>query len=143
MLKLARPAQLAAADADPDAWPSELSAMMEADWALDHGGYHFLDRQRFALCWFQLADSFTDGISAREYGGFLQQMIDQLLYRTPSGRWRWKLGFAAQWNKANEELDDDIGSIPLELLAGHTGAVKEIRPKIIDASDLVALHTRE
>ena len=45
VLKLANTAQLAAADADPDAWPSELAAMMEADWALDHGGYHFLDRQ--------------------------------------------------------------------------------------------------
>ena len=48
------------------------------DWEIDHQGMGFLDYGRFASCWFQIADQFTEKISLDEYDSFLGTIISKL-----------------------------------------------------------------
>ena len=64
------------------------------DWEIDHQGMGFLDYGRFASCWFQIADQFTEKISLDEYDSFLGTIISKL-YPPPAEEERLR----------NEELE--------------------------------------
>lgn len=48
------------------------------DWEIDHQGFGFVDYSRFVSCWFQIADQFTDSITAKEYNSFLARIVGNL-----------------------------------------------------------------
>ncbi|CAM9608638.1 unnamed protein product, partial [Discosporangium mesarthrocarpum] len=45
---------------------------------MDAEGHNYLNCIRFTFCWFQLADRFTSGISAKEYTSFLWGMVNHI-----------------------------------------------------------------
>lgn len=51
------------------------------DWAIDNQGFGFVDYTRFVSCWFQIADQFTDSITADEYDNFLRSIIGNLFHK--------------------------------------------------------------
>ena len=62
------------------------------DWAVDRQGHDFLDAARFTQAWFQLADLWTDDISATQVcrGTWARVTIDKfrhLALRTFYDRW--------------------------------------------------------
>lgn len=48
------------------------------DWCVDNQGFGFVDYTRFVSCWFQIADQFTDSITAEEYDAFLRKIMSNL-----------------------------------------------------------------
>ena len=66
-----------------------LHAAME-DWECDCHGQPTLGRGEFLDSLFQLADVWTDGISAREYADFLQQLHEALAYEDAQGLYLWR-----------------------------------------------------
>ncbi|KAJ8602481.1 hypothetical protein CTAYLR_001212 [Chrysophaeum taylorii] len=48
------------------------------DWKIDNQGFGFVNYARFVSCWFQIADQFTDSITASEYDCFLSGIIANL-----------------------------------------------------------------
>eukprot|EP00520_Triparma_pacifica_P017160 CAMPEP_0118669926 /NCGR_PEP_ID=MMETSP0785-20121206/21170_1 /TAXON_ID=91992 /ORGANISM="Bolidomonas pacifica, Strain CCMP 1866" /LENGTH=1227 /DNA_ID=CAMNT_0006564659 /DNA_START=152 /DNA_END=3831 /DNA_ORIENTATION=- len=60
------------------------------DWNLDRDGKDSLDYQRFTMCWFQLADQFTDNISAKDYITYLRSMFFKMVEVDADGVPRWK-----------------------------------------------------
>ena len=60
------------------------------DWNLDRDGQDTLDYQRFTMCWFQLADQFTDNIAAEDYINYLRSMFYKMVEVDEDGMPRWK-----------------------------------------------------
>jgi hypothetical protein len=58
---------------------------VEEDWIVDSGGRSALDKVRFQQCWFQLADRWTDSISAEEYCNFLQGIFRCIAVKDHNG----------------------------------------------------------
>eukprot|EP01045_Picozoa_sp_COSAG04_P031240 COSAG04_NODE_5711_length_1515_cov_1.859463_1_plen_127_part_10 len=57
----------------------------EADWEVDSNGHDHLDYARFSMSWFQLADLWTEDISAEEYAGFLEDVMQCIAFVGPNG----------------------------------------------------------
>lgn len=57
---------------------SEQRKLALEDWEIDHQGFGFVDYSRFVSCWFQIADQFTDSITAKEYNSFLSRIVGNL-----------------------------------------------------------------
>ena len=49
--------------------------LARAEFAHDSGGKPYLDRAHFKQAWFQLADTWTEEISAPAYRAFLRQLV--------------------------------------------------------------------
>ncbi len=49
------------------------------DWNLDRDGANSLDYSRFTMCWFQLADQFTERIVAKDYVDYLRSMFFKMV----------------------------------------------------------------
>eukprot|EP01043_Picozoa_sp_COSAG02_P032213 COSAG02_NODE_2144_length_9681_cov_209.373304_8_plen_675_part_00 len=60
----------------------------EADWQVDSAGHDHLDYARFTQSWFQLADLWTEGISADQYARFLEGVIECIAIVGPDGKLR-------------------------------------------------------
>jgi len=60
------------------------------DWNLDRQGEDELDYSRFTMCWFQLADQFTDKIRAADYVKYLRDMFFKMVEQDNAGRPKWK-----------------------------------------------------
>jgi len=60
------------------------------DWNLDRQGEGELDYQRFTMCWFQLADQFTERIRAQDYVRYLRDMFFKMVERDEKGKPKWK-----------------------------------------------------
>ena len=61
------------------------------DWNLDRDGEDHLNYSRFTMCWFQLADQFTDKIVAEDYIKYLRDMFFKMVeVDAGSGRPKWK-----------------------------------------------------
>ena len=56
----------------PTVTPAEAEEASEEDWVRDSEGKEGLDRERFYMCWFELADLWTESIDPEEYVEFLQ-----------------------------------------------------------------------
>ena len=68
-------------------WDSEdAQASAEEDWERDSEGKPGLDRARFYICWFELADLWTDDIDRDEYVDFLEAQREIITERLPDGR---------------------------------------------------------
>ena len=71
---------------DPTTPPSEAVTAAEEDWERDSEGKPGLDRARFYICWFELADLWTDDIDRDEYVDFLEAQREIITERLPDGR---------------------------------------------------------
>ncbi|GMH87792.1 hypothetical protein TL16_g10966 [Triparma laevis f. inornata] len=82
------------------------------DWNLDRDGQDFLDYGRFTMCWFQLADQFTDKIAAEDYISYLRNMFFKMVELDEEGRPKWKDDTViAGINKSrNKAYDMDLSS---------------------------------
>ena len=64
------------------------------DWRRDTRGKDSLSRKAFCDAFFELADTWTSGISAFEYAAFLWRLFDtvtvQVAVLGPDGRWETK-----------------------------------------------------
>jgi hypothetical protein len=60
------------------------------DWNLDREGNDSLNYHRFTMCWFQLADQFTDKIAAHDYVTYLRSMFFKMVEMDENGVPRWK-----------------------------------------------------
>eukprot|EP00505_MAST-04D_sp_SCG-Rhode-Island_P003003 Stramenopile-MAST_4_protein_3003 len=52
----------------------------EEDWEIDRAGFEFLNEERFARAWFQLADHWTPDIHAALYGKFLEDVYTAIVH---------------------------------------------------------------
>jgi hypothetical protein len=59
-------------------WSKVLATL---DWDKDREGHGCLNFERFKRCWFEMADRFTNGVSASEYAEFLEKMIRRMKLR--------------------------------------------------------------
>ena len=70
----------------PTVLPHEAIEAAEEDWERDSEGKPGLDRARFYICWFELADLWTDDIDRDEYVDFLEAQRQIITERLPDGR---------------------------------------------------------
>ena len=70
----------------PTVLPDEAIEAAEEDWERDAEGKSGLDRARFYVCWFELADLWTDDIDRDEYVDFLEAQREIITERLPDGR---------------------------------------------------------
>ena len=70
----------------PTVLPHEAIEAAEEDWERDSEGKPGLDRARFYICWFELADLWTDDIDRDEYVDFLEAQREIITERLPDGR---------------------------------------------------------
>jgi len=68
--------------------PSNAAETAEADWEVDSAGHDHLDYMRFSMSWFQLADLWTEGISADQYASFLEDVMACIAEVGPDGTLR-------------------------------------------------------
>lgn len=68
--------------------PHTATDTAEADWLVDAQGHDHLDYGRFTQSWFQLADLWTEGISADQYASFLEDVILCIAELGPDGKLR-------------------------------------------------------
>ena len=61
----------------------DADASIAEDWARDSNGGHGLSRKQFCNAFFELADTWTKGISAHEYAIFLQHLFETVTYEVP------------------------------------------------------------
>lgn len=82
------------------------------DWNLDRDGQDFLDYGRFTMCWFQLADQFTDKIAAEDYISYLRNMFFKMVELDEEGRPKWKddTVIAGINKSSNKAYDMDLSS---------------------------------
>ena len=62
------------------------------EWEFDAQGADHLNYSRFALSFFQIADAWTDKVSADAYGTFLEWLLSAATVSDPAGgrrRWKW------------------------------------------------------
>ena len=75
------------------------------EWEFDAQGANHLDYNRFALSFFQIADAWTDEVSADAYGTFLEWLLSASSVSDPTrGRRRWK--WAARDVLASEAITE-------------------------------------
>ena len=70
----------------PTVMPHEAVEAAEEDWERDSEGKSGLDRARFYICWFELADLWTDDIDRDEYVDFLEAQREIITERLPDGQ---------------------------------------------------------
>ena len=94
------------------------------EWEFDAQGADHLNYSRFALSFFQIADAWTDKVSADAYGTFLEWLLSAATVSDPAGgrrRWKW----AARDALAAEAITERA-----EVMAtGATEAVDEEAPE--------------
>ena len=74
----------------PMATPKEAMEAMEEDWIRDAMGEDGLTRERFILCWFELADLWTETMEAVEYEEFLRDTMELIVKRNDDGTVQWQ-----------------------------------------------------
>ena len=93
----------------------------EADWEVDSNGHDHLDYARFSMSWFQLADLWTEDISAEEYAGFLEDVMQCIAFVGPNGEMQLReeaeIRTLGQLDQARRERDTK-----LQLLQDQSGA---------------------
>jgi hypothetical protein len=72
--------------------PREALRSAEEDWAADAEGeaVKAIDRPKFEWALFELADLWTDSVSASEYADFCDRMLRLITTRDAAGRARWR-----------------------------------------------------
>ena len=72
--------------------PREALRSAEEDWAADAEGetVKAIDRPKFEWALFELADLWTDSVSAAEYADFCDRMLRLITTRDAAGRARWR-----------------------------------------------------
>ena len=86
ILALAQPYRRVVLSLQPTVLPHEAVEAAEEDWERDAEGKSGLDRARFYVCWFELADLWTDDIDRDEYVDFLEAQREIITERLPDGR---------------------------------------------------------
>ena len=69
---------LEAEERDHDVDVNSFLGSLDDDWQDDAQGLPTLDGEAFRRCWFQLADTNTDSISAEEYAGWVRKVIGRI-----------------------------------------------------------------
>ena len=125
----------------PTVTPAEAEEASEEDWVRDSEGKPGLDRERFYMCWFELADLWTESIDPDEYVEFLQAEREMITRRLPDGRVVWKdekevmRGHYERRRELGLPIDED-NNLPLCLSTWHKwfkereagGPLLEVRP---------------
>ena len=62
----------------PNTAPREAEQLAESDWARDAEGQPYLDRDRFAWTFFELADLYTPSLAGDDYADFLRRLTAQI-----------------------------------------------------------------
>ena len=74
----------------PMATPNEAMEAAEEDWLRDSMGEEGLSKERFIISWFELADLWTEDMSAEEYEEFLRETMEAIVRRRPDGLVEWQ-----------------------------------------------------
>ena len=70
----------------PNTAPREAEQLAESDWARDAEGQPYLDRDRFAWTFFELADLYTPSLAGDDYAEFLRRLTAQITRGGDGGR---------------------------------------------------------
>ena len=109
----------------------ECTGTISTDWETDAGGKEALDRNDFHACLFQLADTYTKGVSCDEYASFITAIVQRIVRPPAAGTSADDYGNSGEdeslqvweWREDQELLDR------LTVLATSAGERKAIQKR--------------
>ena len=124
--------------------PADCERCIAEDWARDAKGKDLLTRKAFCDAFFELADTWTAGIDAREYAAFLRTLFDsvtiQRQVRGPDGQvmmvafvWKDEVECVFDETYAEEEEEQVEERKPVKIDEGQVAVIQE-SGEVVEAS---------